>query len=468
MQINELQWPYWPYIALAGLIAVLGLLVYIYYLRKQLDKVRNAKIKPPSGEDLKQILNSYDNQRIVKLKKSGRDTAKRFDLVSVLFSDIQGFTKIAEQLNPEALIDELDDFFFHFDTVVDKYNIEKIKTIGDAYMCAGGIPNENRTNPIEIVLAALDMQLFMRQMKHQRSEMWDLRIGIHTGSVIAGVVGHKKISYDIWGDTVNTASRMESSCTPGRINISGITYDYIKEYFICDYRGKMPVKYKGNIDMYYVKGIKPELDIKIKDLPATHFDIKLQLLRIYDLERYILLQFEKYENPSLTYHNLKNTVDLYTITELFARSENIDEKNMLILLTAALFKNTGYLISYENHLEETLKLAKEILPRFNYVKTQIDQVCGLLSKIENSLPANSIEEKAFEDAVYSYVGRVDFEDVITDMYNEAKSFGEMDFKSWKASQLRILKDYDFHTRAASALREVPKQKQIEKFYKINL
>ena len=149
----------------------------------------------------------------------------------MLFSDIQGFTKIAEEMNPEALIDELDHFFFHFDSVVEKYNIEKIKTIGDAYMAAGGIPHKNSTNPVEVVLAALEMQSYMQQLKSTRADIWDLRIGIHTGPVIAGVVGHKKVSYDIWGDTVNTASRMESSGVPGKINISSITYSMVKEYF---------------------------------------------------------------------------------------------------------------------------------------------------------------------------------------------------------------------------------------------
>ncbi|MBE0668857.1 MAG: hypothetical protein IH593_14445, partial [Bacteroidales bacterium] len=130
----------------------------------------------------------------------GKAAKTKYNFVTVLFSDIQGFTRIAEEMNPEVLIDELDRFFFHFDSLAEKYRIEKIKTIGDAYMCAGGIPERNRTNPVEVVLAALEMQKYMQFMKNDPAKtaarFWDIRIGIHTGTVIAGVVGHKKITYD--------------------------------------------------------------------------------------------------------------------------------------------------------------------------------------------------------------------------------------------------------------------------------
>jgi class 3 adenylate cyclase len=189
-----------------------------------------------------------------QIKKKGKAKWDKYEKATVLFSDIQGFTKIAEEMNPESLIDELDHFFFHFDSVVEKYNIEKIKTIGDAYMAAGGIPHKNSTNPVEVVLAALEMQSYMQQLKSTRADIWDLRIGIHTGPVIAGVVGHKKVSYDIWGDTVNTASRIESYSTAGKVNISQVTYEFIKDdpEFTFESRGNINVKGKGEINMYFV------------------------------------------------------------------------------------------------------------------------------------------------------------------------------------------------------------------------
>jgi len=237
-----------------------------------------------------------------EIMEKGKATKIKYNFVTVLFSDIQGFTKIAEEMNPEVLIDELDKFFFHFDSVVEKYGIEKIKTIGDAYMCAGGIPEKNRTNPVEIILAALEMKAYMTNLK-ETSELegmkyWDIRIGIHTGTVVAGVVGQKKLSYDIWGDTVNTASRMESSGEAGKINISGTTYEFVKEFFTCEYRGKMPVKYKGELEMYFVIGIIPDLSDE-NGAPNRKFIVKMQMIKLQDIEEMIIKMFDDEAPPNL-------------------------------------------------------------------------------------------------------------------------------------------------------------------------
>ena len=184
----------------------------------------------------------------------------------MLFSDFVGFTRIAEKLSPRELIDELDKCFGYFDQVTEKYRLEKLKTIGDSFMCAGGIPRANRTHAIDCCLAALEIQAFMNQMKeikHQQGlDYWELRLGINSGPLVAGVVGHKKFAYDVWGDTVNTASRLESSGLPGKINISLTTYEAIKHLFDCEHRGQVEAKNKGGIDMYFLNGILPALSVK--------------------------------------------------------------------------------------------------------------------------------------------------------------------------------------------------------------
>ena len=175
-----------------------------------------------------------------ELQKMGRVQTERYSMVTVLFADIEGFTMITDRTNPEQLIDALDRFFFYLDSVAQRYHIEKIKTIGDAYMCAGGLPRRNRTNPVEVVLAAIDMLEHMRRLNeelHRDDVQWGLRIGVNTGQVISGVIGRDKLSYDIWGSAVNVASRMESSSAPGRINISESTYFFVKEFFDCTPRG---------------------------------------------------------------------------------------------------------------------------------------------------------------------------------------------------------------------------------------
>jgi class 3 adenylate cyclase len=197
-----------------------------------------------------------------ELKTSQQVTPQYFESVSVLFTDFVGFTQISEKLTPAELVQELDGCFSQFDAVVKRNNLEKLKTIGDAYMCAGGLPKVTQNHAIDICLAALEFRSFMLQMQQIKSAMnlpfWQLRIGIHSGPVTAGVIGTNKFAYDIWGDTVNTASRMESSGKPGRINISGATAKLVEHLFECEHRGKVNAKGKGEVDMYFLERLKPE------------------------------------------------------------------------------------------------------------------------------------------------------------------------------------------------------------------
>ena len=192
-----------------------------------------------------------------EIKERGATAAKHFDAVTVLFTDFKGFTQIAEKLSPSELVAEIHTCFSEFDAIVTRHGLEKIKTIGDAYMCAGGIPVPNQSHARDAVSAALEIRDFM--LRYQRSRAasghdgFEIRIGIHTGPVIAGVVGKKKFAYDIWGDTVNTASRIESSGEAGCVNISAATYQRVRDDFHCVHRGQIAAKGKGLMDMYFVK-----------------------------------------------------------------------------------------------------------------------------------------------------------------------------------------------------------------------
>ncbi len=205
------------------------------------------------------LLNILPEETAEELKATGSAKTKSFELVSVLFTDFKNFTQASELLTPEELVAEINYCYSEFDRIITKFGIEKIKTIGDSYMCAGGLPLPNNTHPFDVVSAGLEMVNFIEKNKKDRiangQPYFELRLGIHSGPVVAGIVGIKKFAYDIWGDTVNTASRMESSGYIGKVNISGSTYELIKDKFSCTHRGKIEAKNKGVIDMYFVEGV---------------------------------------------------------------------------------------------------------------------------------------------------------------------------------------------------------------------
>jgi len=418
-------------------------------------EIRIKKLSAEKERSDKLVAEILPEETAMQIKSEGKARWAKYERATVLFSDIQGFTRIAEEMNPERLIDELDSFFFHFDSVVEKHNIEKIKTIGDAYMAAGGIPHKNSTNPVEVVMAALEMQAYMQQLKSSRAEIWDLRIGIHTGPIIAGVVGHKKISYDIWGDTVNTASRMESSGTPGKINISSITYSMVKDYFLCEYRGKLPVKYKGNIDMYYVNGLRPELAVDLKGIPNKRFYMQLQLLRLGDLEEKVFDDIISKLPESLHFHRPEYARRVYNQSFLLCRSEEIEQEGRLLARTSALMLFTGLSQNYHNFENRSAVICREILPDYSYSENQIDQICNLILATKKPfIPKNRLE-KILIDARMEYIGRPDYTNQAKLLFKELIEAGsKINGQQFKKQQQELLFDFDFYTTAAQRLREV--------------
>jgi len=269
---NEKDYVFRQYLIIMVAIIVIIMLVYIIYrsfkFTRQTNKDLNEKNEVIASEKEKSdklLLNILPKDIADELKENGFSIVKHYDQVSVLFADFAGFSKIVEEISFELLVAELDMYFKKFDKTVERYHLEKIKTIGDAYMCAGGLPVTNPHNPILTVLAGLHIQRIIESKNVYKIlnniSLWELRVGIHTGPVIAGVVGEKKFAYDIWGDTVNIASRMESAGDISKVNISGTTFELIKDYFDCTYRGKIPVKSKGDIDMYYVEKIKTNYSV---------------------------------------------------------------------------------------------------------------------------------------------------------------------------------------------------------------
>jgi class 3 adenylate cyclase len=248
------------YAIMGVLLLLAGGSTYSFLKARENAKIMAEKNKVIREEQIRSenlLLNILPALVADELKQKGRTQARYFEDVSVLFADFVGFSTIAEKLSPQQLVSELDTCFQKFDEIIAKHDLEKIKTIGDAYMCAGGVPEGGDAKILNMVAAAIDMQSWLAAWNIDRDKKglprFDARIGIHRGPVVAGVVGSRKFAFDIWGDTVNVAARIEQAGEGGRINISGEAYAALKDVYTCQHRGKIPAKNKGEIDMYFVE-----------------------------------------------------------------------------------------------------------------------------------------------------------------------------------------------------------------------
>ena len=475
ISIRVLPLWYFSHLALVVYFLLFSVVIWAVYdilnlrfARRQysLEQIINKRtedliIEKEKTEEL--LANVLPRNTASEIMEKGKATKIKYNFVTVLFSDIQGFTKIAEEMNPEMLIDELDKFFFYFDSVVEKFGIEKIKTIGDAYMCAGGIPEKNRTNPVEVILAALEMKAYMNKLKItseiEGMKYWDIRIGIHTGTVVAGVVGQKKLSFDIWGDTVNTASRMESSGEAGKINISGTTFEFVKEFFSCEYRGKMPVKYKGELEMYFVNGIIPELSDENGN-PNRKFIVKMQQIKLQDIEEMIIKLFDEEAPPNLYFHNSSMVKSISNQVELLSRAENLSDEDFINLKLASVFLLTGYISDYEKPMEASLRMVEELLPGYGFSRENVELTNRI---IRNSFSDHqeSQSDNILYDARYDYLGRVDYTKLMEKLLRERTEFGKhSDRKTWIDSLIKQQNDHQFITKTARLLRNVTAEDQI--------
>ena len=235
-------------------VSIDNAMLYDNLEKKVIERTSELNDEKKKSDDL--LLNILPAETALELKKYGKAKPRRYDAVSVIFTDFKNFTKNSEKMTPEELVIQVDSYFTKFDEITHKHNIEKIKTIGDAYLCVSGLPLIDDNHAVNAVLAAIEMRDYVQSVAAEKESddpsAFEIRIGIHSGPVVSGVVGFKKFAFDIWGDTVNTASRLETHSEASKINISGSTHKLVKDYFNCEYRGPLSVKNKGEIDMYFI------------------------------------------------------------------------------------------------------------------------------------------------------------------------------------------------------------------------
>ena len=370
------------------------------------------------------------------------------------------------------LVKKLDIFFTKFDKIIVKNNLEKIKTIGDAYMCAGGVPVRNNTNPIDACLAALQIQHYMKSLKEEAlakgEEYWQLRLGINTGEVTAGVIGSERLQYDVWGATVNQAQRMEMLGEPEKVTITGATFKNIEPYFECSFLGKAQSKSRGLIDMYVVHRIKPELSVNGEGIePNKRFNqiVNLHLyssINYYRAERHIMKVLTQGLSKNLHYHSISHTKDVVDAVERLALLENVTDEGLFLLKSAATYHDAGFVERYEDNEEIGVRLANEILPKYGYTEKHIEKIKELIyaTKIPHE-PKNHLEE-IICDADLDYLGREDFHKISARLCKELIEHGKIENKKqWDEIQIKFLTQHKYFTKTAKKTRSKKKEENLE-------
>ena len=391
---------------------------------------------------------------------------KHFKMVTVLIVEFFGFSTIANKNDSSKLIDELDDIYFNLKKISKKHNVEKIRTIGDAYMCVGGVPNKNTTNSIDIVLAALEMQEYIQNIqklhKEKEEEFWSFKMGVHTGEVTAINSGSK--NYSLKGETVDITSRVKSIAYKGQINISAMTYELVKEYFTCKYKTLLPIKYKKDYEVYNVTKIKKAYSINREGRkPNNIFDIKYKLRQLTDLQEVILDKLEKELPKYLYYHNVKHTIDVLTQVELIGVVEGVTDYELLLLKTAALFHDIGQIHQSKGHEAIGCDYTKKMLPKYGYTVDEIEEINKIIMATELPPKHETLLQKIICDADLDYLGRSDFIPVSDTLYKELKEQNIVtDIDTWNKMQISFLESHHYFTDTANKLRQVNKQEQIDR------
>lgn len=405
---------------------------------------RTKELRAEKDESERLLYNILPEELAEELKRKGSTTPMRYDEATVLFTDFKNFTLTSAKISPKKLVNELNEIFQAFDFITEKHSIEKIKTIGDSYMAVCGLPRQSEFHAVQVVRAALDMAQFIEHRKKSKDFSWEMRLGVHSGPLVAGVVGTKKFIYDVWGDTVNIASRMESNGVPGKVNVSEKTFQQIKKYFECKYRGKKEAKGKGKMKMYLVESEKEsERFLKVK-----HF---------------IVRKLKKELPKNLYYHGLHHTKDVCDVATGIALKEKIGHKEAELIKVAALFHDAGFIKRYEENEIAGTKLARQFLPKWGYSREEIKIVTGMIIATHTpQKPRNKLEE-ILADADLDYLGRADFLPIANTLFEELRANGKaINLMDWNKMQISFLKQHKYFTKTSQDLRNRGKQKQLEK------
>lgn len=415
------------------------------------------------SEQYNQLLQKYGFENLFVAPPVAPQKIKRFKMASLLYITVSGFDKLYDRADSQGLMDHLDALLLLVDDVASRYNLLKIKTVGDNFLFAGGILTENRTNPIDVVLAALEIRSLWAEESALSNNFWTIAMGIHTGPVFGEPTGRKHTPFFLTGDSVSIVTRLGMSSPANMVRLSVMTYELVKEFFQVSRCGLFPVKYNGMMDVFVLDGILPSFLDASRSGINHQFYIKYSIIQFMDLQELVLDLMEDQLPRNLYYHNIKHTIDVITEVELIGWAEGLGEEEVLLLKVAALFHDAGHTVDYQNHEHHSVLMAEEILPRFSYSDEQIATVKRLILATRFPHNPQDLMEQVMCDSDLDYLGRSDFIPVSNNLYLELKErslVGSWD--EWNNKQLEFINRHHYFTDTAQKLRQVNKQLQIER------
>lgn len=423
-----------------------------------------------------QLLNNIFPENVLsELSSNGKFSPKRVENGVVLFTDFVDFSLKSKEMNPLRLIQQLEKYFIKFDEIISRYNLEKIKTIGDAYMALAGV-TENKPEPaIRACLAALEIRDYIQVERDialaTKTDFWEIRVGLHMGPLVAGIIGTSKYNFDVWGDTVNIAARAETSSKRGSITITSTINETVKKYFNSNTRGKIDLlKRGGAIDMYYLKNLKREYGMYSEgNAPNSKLRIQCGLLPVdfENLKTHVINQLKSLLPNYLSYHDFPHTIDVEKAVERYANLEGVSNEDLLLLKTAALFHDAGFILQYHKNEDIAIKMIHNTLPRYGYSPKQIEIISNIVNSTKRSVEPKTLLEKIMCDADHDYLGRPEYHIVANKLRDElghnSQIFTE---KEWVLFQLDFLENqHQYYTETANNIRLKSKKSRISELKK---
>ena len=451
-------------------------------LNPNLIKVKIDIYKSLYFKDLKinQLLNNIFPENVLnELNQTGKFSPKRIENGVVLFTDFVNFSQKSKEIKPMLLVEKLEYYFNQFELILARYKLEKIKTIGDSFMVIGGVTETNKNPAIRACLAALEIRDFMMNEKliaeALKKDFWEIRIGIHMGPLVAGIIGTTKMSFDVWGDTVNIASRAEQSSEKNQITITETVLENIDDFFKIENRGNIEIKKRGgDINMYFLDKLKEEFSLYNEGKIPNHTVRKACNLTPIDIDHMridILNKLKTLLPEEVVYHTISHTLNVEKVAFKLAQMEGLSEEESHILQTAVLYHDAGYIVTNSDNEQFAIQLAKNNLPKFGYNSSQIIEISEIISYTKKDADEPiSILQKIMQDADHDYFGRDDYPKIAAKLRSEIENYGKtMSDKEWILYQLNYLENtHQYYTETSKNIRLKNKNNRIEELKRILL